>query len=162
MAKIIITGLENVTPAIKRKIAQSIAKSNFADQMTVELRDEIQENGIGDDLTLKTIFNRIRLEQYNETDPKYVAGFSNLTFTGKLLKSLKTKFVTSKLIFNILSSDKRHPKYKKGGKSSASMNQIFEYQKKYNRDIGKVFERKSFTDKLSQLLRDSIYKFYKN
>ena len=157
-----ITGLSGLPNQIKRKVATAIKKSNFQKQLRDELVEEIREHGVSPDLKDSTIHRRLYLENYNSTHNKYAAPYSNLTFTGALLESLRTVFVTAKFSINILSSDKKHKAYKKGSKSTATMNQIFKYQKEKGRAITQVFERSRFTNKLSQLLKDAIKGFYQN
>lgn len=162
MAKVTITGFEKASAQVKLKAAKAIQQSQWPKSVAIDLVEEIRTNGIDPSLADSTIQNRERIARKNKTHKDYVSWFSNLTLSGQLLDSLKSKFVPSSFSISILSSDKAHKKYRPSKRSTPTLNQIFKYQKQMGRDILIVFERKSFVDKITRKLQSAIRTFYRN
>lgn len=159
MARIRITGLENLNEKTKRLIRNAIAKSNVKDQIAASIRNDSRQQGTPPPLTDNTIKRRKYLAQYNITHPDYSAEFSNLTLTGAFYNSLQSRYITAKNAFIFLFPAKRHPQYsgkqgKYGGKT-ATMAQIAKYQSDdFNRDPFQIFKKSEFIAKISgQLIR---------
>jgi len=165
LAKVKITGLDKLPAKIKREVATAIKRSNFENELTVAVKEQIRVEGVGD-LAPNTIRNREYLARFNSTHKDYISWFSNLTFTGQLIESLKVKFIVGKLTLNIISSDRKHKKYKgKNGthkSSPPSLNDIFEFQKKNGKDIAEPLKTQSFVDLISTKLKQAIKQFYRN
>jgi hypothetical protein len=166
LTKIRITGFENISKTVRLKIGKAIAQGGFAKTMQTEITKEIREAGIKPELAASTVKTRRYLSRFNSTHPKFDPDKSNLTITGRLLDSLRGKFLVAKLSFTIDSLSSKHKRYKTGsnkGKSALpSLKQIFEWQKDAGRDIAQVFTRKLFVSDLAKKLKEVIIKNYRN
>lgn len=162
MSRVKITGLDKAARQAKLKIGQAIKASSFEADMRSQIIEEIRENGIEPGLKASTIKARKRMALKNSTHKDYRAEDSNLTFTGQLLDGLKVKFLTARLSFIVDSLKTKHRKYKPNKGKTPTLRQIFEYQSKMGRDIGLIFNRKSFVDKLTKTLQTAIKTFYRN
>lgn len=81
-----------------RKIASDLKKEEFAETVTSEIVKKIRNDSFRfktgkpfKKLAPVTIESRKRLKKYNKTHPSYKASKPNLTFTGRLLDSIKGK-----------------------------------------------------------------------
>lgn len=166
--KVRITGLETLSKRVRLQVGKAIKDSGFEKELLEDVVDEIKKNGIEPSLTAKTIKRRERLATVNPTDPDYQAGKSNLTFTGQLLASLRSKFQASKLVFNFTAIGKHKPyklltKKKRSPGPRPSNAEIFKGQEElYGRSIANIFTRDEFRNKLITKLKQSIKKFLTN
>lgn len=162
-----IVGLEKLSRRIKLQVGKAIKDSEFEKELLTDLVKEIKDNGIEPGLAQSTIRRRDRLATVNPTDAAYSAGKSNLTFTGQLLASLRSKFQASKLVFNFTAVGK-HKNYKLLTKKSStaarpSNSEIFKGQSElYGRSLANVFTRDEFRNRLVNKLKQSIKKFLTN
>lgn len=162
-----IVGLENLSKRIKTQVGRAIKQSGFEKELLSDLVKEIKDNGIEPALAPSTIKRRGRLATVNPTDAAYSQGKSNLTFTGQLLASLRSKFQVSKLVFNFTAIGK-HKNYKLLTKKSStaarpSNSDIFKGQSElYGRSLANVFTRDEFRNRLVNKLKQSIKKFLTN
>lgn len=167
MNKIRITHLDQDIPALVRlKIGQALKRSNIEEEITELIIGEIKDKGIKPELEKSSIKHRQYLERFNPTDKDYSATKSNLTLTGELLKSFKTKLAISSFTFSFFPSNKRHKKYKTGTNKSKStaptMSEIIGYQEGLGRDIKNVLKREDVVNRLKMKVISAIKRFYKN
>lgn len=162
--KVKITGLEEATKTVRLKIARAIKQSDYQSELQEEAISEIRTNGIKPDLKPSTIKNRKYLAKFNTTHKDYRAEKSNLTLTGELLNSLRVKFITSKLVFSFDSLKRKHKRYKTGGKGSISPSNrdIFDYLEDKGFTISQIFTREKFLARVTDRLKASILKYYRN
>lgn len=147
MSKVKVTmKLDNLKQKIKR-IANELKQDEFGDH----IRDQIVEKIRNDAFRFKTgkqfkrlapitIENRKKLSKYNKTHPDYSPSKPNLTFTGRLLNSVKAR-ITSKASSIILKIDVSgsHAPYKYKGK-----------------EVGKRVSNKSIREGLASNGRDPL------
>lgn len=165
MTRVRITGLEGLDRRVKLKISQAIAKGDFKKQLQEEVVLETIRNGIEPNLADSTIKRRERLATVNTTGNGYQANKSNLTFTGQLLRSLRIKYIASKLVFQFTALKTRKPyNLIRGGKSQRSDNRdIFRGQAElYGRSFANLFKRKAFVEKITKLLKSTIRANFKS
>lgn len=165
MTRVRVVGLERATKRIRLQVGQAIAKSKFADKLREAVVKETIENGLGPSLQRSTIKRRERLATVNTTGPGYQAGKSNLTFTGQLLRSLRIKFVASRLVFQFTALKSRRPyNLIRGGKGQKTDNTtIFRGQAElYGRSLANLFSRDKFKQSLTQSLKKTIRDFFKS
>lgn len=175
-----IVGLEKLSRRIKLQVGKAIKDSEFEKELLTDLVKEIKDNGIEPGLASSTIRRRDRLATVNPTDAAYSAGKSNLTFTGQLLASLRSKFRVRGLVFNFTAIGKHKPYKNMSGKKqkfkkklnedtgklvsgAPSNSDIFKGQSElYGRSLANVFTRDEFRNRLVNKLKQSIKKFLTN
>lgn len=123
-----------------------IGNKELSQDMALMVTDQIRK-GVKPKLKQSTIDRRKELSKYNKTGKGYSAKKSNLTFTGRFLKSFRGKFVKGEggigLLY-IVGPRGTHPGYKLGkgkgaGKSGGLTNEeIAEKQLKMGRDYKKA------------------------
>jgi hypothetical protein len=99
MAKVTIKNLFKVKNSIQKEIRLAIFQTIREEKITEQIADVLKEtnrDGIDPKTGLEhralepsTVNRRSKLSQVNSTHPKYSAGKSNLTFSGKLVDSIK-------------------------------------------------------------------------
>ena len=161
MARVKVTGLERQRKRIVLEIGRAIKRSGFEETLTKEIVKEVRDNGVKPSLASSTIKQRKYLSKHNSTHPQYSASKSNMTLTGQLLDSLKSKYISSKTLFNVDASKKKHRRYKKGSKTTAKLNEILDYLSKQGRDLGQIFDRKRFNAEITRKLIKSIQRFFR-
>ena len=123
-----------------------LGNKKLSEDMALAVTDQIRK-GVKPRLKPFTIEKRKELSGFNKTGKGYRAKKSNLTFTGRFLKSFKGKFLKGEggigLIFSV-GPRGTHPGYKlgkgrKAGKSPGLTNQeLAEKQLKMGRDYKKA------------------------
>ena len=115
-------------PKLEKKITETLSNQ------VRKLQTDFNDNKIPP-LKKKTIDKRIYLSKYNSTHPNYSARRSNLTFTGKLIDSFKTKIERSGKVE--IAATGLHPGYKTaGGRTSPVENDVIVgAQKDLGRDL---------------------------
>lgn len=93
--------LDNLKSRIQR-LASELKEEKFGEQVRDEIVNKIRKDGHNfgtgqkhKPLAQSTIEMRSSLSKYNNTHPEYSAEKSNLTFTGRLLNSIKAR-ITAK------------------------------------------------------------------
>ena len=145
-----------------KKTTRELKKEGIAKHITNTIVDDVRNNATNPKtgkkfkaLKRSTIENRKYLAKHNSTHSNYSAKSPNLTITGSLLDSIKTKIdVTQEGLTYLIDVSGRHPKYQGAagaiGKSLTNK-QIRTHLSKNNRDpLG-----------LSKKLRKEIFKFLK-
>jgi hypothetical protein len=161
VAKVTVTGLEKQRKRIVLEIGRAIKRSGFEETLTKEIAKEVRNNGVRPSLASSTVKQRKYLAKHNSTHESYGPVRSNMTFTGQLLDSLKSKYISSKTLFNVDASKKKHRRYKKGSKTTAKLNEILDYLSKQGRDLGQIFDRKRFNVEITRKLIKSIQRFFR-
>lgn len=98
MSKVKVTyNLSNLEQRIKN-IAKDLKSEGFSKKVVSEIVNKVRKDAFRfktgrkfRQLKPKTIERRKRLAKYNNTHPEYKASKPNLTFTGRLLKSVKAR-----------------------------------------------------------------------
>lgn len=129
MAKTKIKGIERFNRSIRKRIQRSARKTITSERIAKRIRGLIIR-GIKRDLTLpsgervksltkSTAKRRRRLATVNRTDRFYAPFKSNLTFTGRFLKSMKVFVGKKKNVTYTIRPEGVHKGYKliRGGKS---------------------------------------------
>jgi len=161
VSRVKLTGLEKQRKRIVLRIGQAIKKSGFEELLTKQIVKEVRDNGIDPKLRPSTKKQRRYLARHNSTHSKYNPDKSNMTFTGELLDSLRSKYISSKTLFNVDALKRKHRRYIKGAKRTAKLNLILQYLKEQGRDLANLFERKEFVRNLENKLIKSIQRFFR-
>lgn len=156
MAKVRVTGLDELRKRTITEIGRAIRNSNFQETLVQDVIDEVRYQGVKPALSPKTIKQRQYLAKSNSTHPAFSPSKSNLTLTGQLLNSLKAKYIISKRVFIIDAPKKKHLRYIKGAKKTARLTDILGYVTDQGRSILQVFSNQSFVDRLSKKLVNAI------
>ena len=175
-----IVGLENLSKRIKTQVGRAIKQSGFEQILLKELIEEIKTRRIRPELRAATIKRRGQLATTNPTGKAYSQGKSNLTFTGQLLASLRSKFRVRGLVFNFTAIGRHKPYKNLSGKkqkfkrklnedtgklvSGAPRNSdIFKGQEElYGRSLANMFLLNTFRGRIVNKLKQSIKKFLTN
>jgi len=151
---------KKVTKAVQKEI-----KQNFVNKVVEDLKKDIR-NGINPKtgksyraLKPSTIANRRRYAKKNPTHPQYSPARSNLTFTGRLIESIKGKFNKTKRGIEIeIEPTGIHAGYNliRGGKTKAKKNkEIAEALAKQKRYVVQLSKKRTelIVKKITQLLK---------
>lgn len=175
MTRIKITGLDKDIKNLKKRVVDSVERSNFDDILARDVAAKVRKDGIqGPPLKRSTIDFRSRVE--SRKGPNFTAGKSSLTLSGQLLGSLKSVFQKSRAAFFFGVSNgihkpyrvkrKRVPKsgpnrnkktYETGGKSQ--LIDIFTALMR-DRPITNVFNDRDFKRKTERKLVAAIKRFF--
>lgn len=156
MAKVRVTGLDDLRKRTVTEIGRAIKASNFQETLVQDIVEEVRKSGVEPRLSKATIRQREYLAKHNSTHPSFVAGKSNLTLTGQLLNSLKAKYIITKKIFIIDAPKRKHIRYKKGAKVTARLTDILGHVTDQGRSILQVFNNESFVSRLQKKLVNAI------
>lgn len=156
MAKVRVTGLDELRKRTTTELGRAIKTSNFQETLVQGIADEVRKRGVKPDLAASTVKQRKYLAGSNSTHPSFSPGKSNLTFSGQLLDSLTARYLITKKAFVIDAPKKKHLRYIKGAKKTARLTDILGYVTDQGRSILQIFNDKSFVSKLSNKLVKAI------
>lgn len=162
--------LDNLKQRIK-SVANELKQQKFGDHVAEQIVDKIRKDGHNfktgrkhKPLKRSTIEMRKSLSKYNKTHPEYSASKSNLTFTGRLLNSIKARITAkSKGIVMRIDVSGSHAPYKGKGRthgSRQSNKSIREELAKQGRDplaLNKK-SRDSLSRILTAIIRERLFK----
>ena len=135
----------NIPKRLRLQITRAVAVTQYHKQFLELFKVQVRKFNFGG-LKASTIRRRRQIAKFNKTHPEYRASRDNLTLSGELIDTFKSKFVTSKFLFLLIPSKKKHKRYKSSGKrktkkssSTATNEQIIKFQGQLGRELSDVF-----------------------
>jgi len=168
--KVSIRGFSKLSSSIKENLRKVLKDTRMIKELTeASQRDNKADVSLGKDpvtgkkfqaLSAKTIAQRKALAKYNSTSNQFKASKSNLTFTGQLVKAIRSRAVLkgdTLNIFNYLLKARKGYKNQVGGTSKTPNNiKIAGYLKDMGRNTLGYFIDTKRRKKITNIIRAAL------